>query len=81
VEHRLAPARPTALQVDAARARLELDLEIHRAVFGAYPETLDALVDADLTPARTLQTAGVATFSRNARGNRYALRYQERDPS
>jgi hypothetical protein len=78
---RLATAPPSALQVDAARARLERDLEIHRAVFGTYPETLAALVDADLTPARTLHRAGVATFSRNARGNRYALRYQQRDPS
>jgi hypothetical protein len=81
LQQRLAPTIPSVVEIDAARARLERDLEVHRAVFGHYPTRLDDLVEADLTSPRTLERAAVASFSCNARGDRYALRYDRRDPS
>lgn len=75
------PTTPTLQQVEAARARIERDLEVHRAVFGMYPETLDALVESDLTPQSTLRDAAVRSFRPLQRGARYRIAYQEDDPS
>ena len=75
----LTMATPTIQQVHAARARLEVDLEVHRAVFGAYPATLDALVEAEMTPAAILVQARIDTFRLYAGGASYRIEYLRDD--
>jgi hypothetical protein len=71
----LAVPTPTEIQVLAARAQLEHDLEVYRAVFGAYPATVAALIEADLTTPAHVEQAAIESFRVYDRGARYRIRY------
>jgi len=66
---------PTPQQIEAARAELQVDLEVHRAVFGTYPAKLEALVEAELTSEDTLARARVEAFRLYDHGDSYRIRY------
>ena len=79
IQKSLAISDPTSQQVEAARARLVRDLEIHRAVFGAYPADLETLLEAEITTATALAQARVEDFHLVAGGTSYRISYMRRD--
>jgi hypothetical protein len=66
---RSAPAAPEA------RARLVRDLEIHRALTGRYPQSLEALSSTRIAGPDLASQAGVAVYAAQTRGRSYRLEF------
>ena len=68
-------AAPALIEVTEARAALASDLETYRALRGAYPATLDDLVDERVTSRDRVSDAHIEHYSPDRTGRSYRLRF------
>ena len=66
------------IEIHSARATLQRDLETFRALQGRYPATLQELADIQLAGPRVVEKAGVAAYTRGARGKSFDLDYEDK---
>jgi len=72
-------AARTEIEVYTARATLQRDLETYRALQGRYPAALEELSDMQLTSPSVVEKAGVAHYTRGARGKSFDIDYSGAD--